>query len=62
MGKPPLVKIKGIGQAEIWRQYKESIDILVKQPELKHAWDVMKSVWHKISKSLSLFVPNPRDI
>ena len=58
MGKPPMLSIKGVDKTELWRKYTSAIDKLIKQPELKIAWEATKSVWSKLSKSLLLFIPS----
>lgn len=59
MGKPPLVRIKGVNKAVIWKKYSAALNELFKQSELKSVWEKMKkSVWNGISKSLALFIPS----
>lgn len=57
MGKPPMLSIKGVDKTELWRKYTSAIEKLIKQPELKIAWEATKSVWGKLTKSLLLFIP-----
>jgi len=61
MGKPPMLSIKGVDKTELWRKYTSAIDQLIKQPELKIAWEATKSIWGKLTKSLILFI-SPLDL